>query len=97
MRGLPKARLRGNGRVLINSELRWLGMQISKRLNLDLGGLVFYDAGHIFNPSEGPSTKNWRGGYGVGVRFYWYSTIVRMDYGFSGGNSGLYMRFAHIF
>ena len=97
VRGLPKARLRGHGRVLINSELRWLGFQVSQRINLDLGGLLFADAGHIFEPADGPSLDNWRAGYGLGLRFYWYSTILRMDYGMTIGNKGLYMKFAHIF
>jgi outer membrane protein assembly factor BamA len=97
VRGLPKARLRGKGRMLINSELRWLGFRVSRRMNLNLGGLIFADAGHIFEPADGPSFGSWRAGYGFGLRFYWYSTILRMDYGLSRGNSGLYMRFAHIF
>ncbi len=97
IRGLPRARGRGEGRILFNSELRWRGVRVSKKQNLYLGLLLFGDIGQTFRRSDGPSLNDWRTGVGGGLRFYWYSTVVRVDYGVSENDTGLYMRFAQIF
>ncbi len=91
VRGLPKARDRGETRVLLNGELRWRGVRLSSAQNIHLGGLLFADAGQIFAGGE------WRRGAGLGLRFLWQSTIVRADHGFSGGGSGLYITFSQLF
>lgn len=99
VRGLPAARVRGQGRFLLNSELRWKGLHLSERRNMYLGLLVFGDAGQIFKRKDGPSLQPdlWHTGYGTGLRFYWHSTIVRADYGFSEEGTGLYILFSQVF
>ena len=97
VRGLPKARDRGSARVLLNGELRWRGLRLSRAQNIHLGGLLFADAGQIFGGGEWPARGGWRRGAGLGLRFLWQSTIVRADHGFSGGGSGIYITFSQVF
>ena len=97
VRGLPKARDRGETRVLLNGELRWRGVRLSSAQNIHLGGLLFADAGQIFAGGEWPAAGDWRRGAGLGLRFLWQSTIVRADHGFSGGGSGIYITFSQLF
>ncbi len=99
LRGLPAARVRGQGRFLWNSEIRWRGVLLSDKRNMYLGAIVFADVGHIYNRKDGPSFDpvDWRKCYGSGLRFYWHSTIVRVDYGFSKNRTGLYITFSHVF
>ena len=97
IRGIPKSGIRGQGRLLLNCELRWKGIRISEKRSLYMGGLVFGDAGQAFGRAEAPSPTDWQTGVGAGVRLYWFSTIIRVDYGISENDKGLYMRFAHIF
>lgn len=99
VRGMPAARVRGQGRFVINSELRWKGLLISDRRNMYLGLLVFGDTGQIYKRKDGPSLDpdQWHAGYGTGLRFYWHSTIIRADYGFSEGGTGLYILFSQVF
>ncbi len=97
VRGLPKARDRGETRVLLNGELRWRGVRLSSAQNIHLGGLLFADAGQIFAGGEWPAAGDWRRGAGLGLRFLWQSTIVRADHGFSGGGRGIYITFSQLF
>ena len=97
VRGVSADRYRDGGRILLNSELRWRGLRVSDRRNLYTGLSLFTDIGHVFRPKDGPSLDNWSWGIGGGPRLYWYSTIVRMDYGVAAGNSAIYMRFAQVF
>ena len=97
VRGLPSARDRGEARVLLNGELRWRALRLSSAENIYLGGLLFADAGQIFGRGELPAGDQWRRGAGLGLRFHWQSTIVRADYGFSGGGSGIYITFSQVF
>lgn len=98
VRGMPAARVRGQGRFLFNSEFRWQGVRLSDRRNMYLGMLVFGDAGQIFKRKDGLSlTNNWHGGVGAGLRFYWHSTIIRVDYGYAEGGTGLYILFSQVF
>ena len=97
IRGLPKARDRGEARVLLNGELRWRGVRLSSAQNIHVGGLLFADAGQIFGGGEGPSRDDWRRGAGLGLRLLWQSTIVRADHGFSSGGSGIYITFSQLF
>ena len=39
----------------------------------------------------------WRRGGGMGLRCHWHSTIVRADYGVSGGRRAIYVTFAQLF
>ena len=97
VRGLPKARDRGGARVLLNGELRWRGLRLSAAENIYLGALLFADAGQIFARGELPARDQWRRGAGLGLRFHWQSTIVRADYGSSGGGTGTYITFSQVF
>ena len=99
VRGMPAARVRGQGRFLLNSELRWKGLLISDRRNMYLGLLAFADAGQIFKRKDGPSleARRWHAGGGTGLRFYWHSSIIRVDYGYSEGGTGLYILFSQVF
>ena len=97
VRGLPKARDRGEARVLVNGELRWRGLRLSEAQNIHLGGLLFADAGQIFGRGEWPAAGRWRRGAGLGLRFLWQSTIVRADHGFADGGRGIYITFSHLF
>jgi outer membrane protein assembly factor BamA len=99
VRGMPAARVRGQGRFLLNSELRWKGVRISDRRNMYLGFLAFGDAGQIFKRKDGPTLNpdQWHAGGGAGMRFYWHSTIIRIDYGYSEGGTGLYILFSQVF
>jgi len=97
VRGLSPARERGEGQTLINTELRWHQWTLSHRYNINLGLIGFTDIGQIYKRADGPSFKDWQVGYGAGLRIYWYSTIMRLDYGKTKNHQSLYMRFAHTF
>ena len=97
LRGLSADRFRDHVRLLTNTELRWLGVKLSQRHHV-FGGLNFFaDVGQVFPRKKWPSADGWETGHGLGVRLYWYSTVVRGDFGRSGSDSALYMRFAQIF
>jgi outer membrane protein assembly factor BamA len=97
VRGLAALRQRGDGRLLANGELRWRGIPLSQRQHIYLGANLFVDAGQIFVPSKGPALDNWQTSAGLGLRFYWHSTIVRADYGSTGSRTGLYITFSQVF
>jgi hemolysin activation/secretion protein len=97
LRGLSADRYRDDARILVNTELRWLGLRLSRRRHIFGGVNVFADVGQVFARGEMPSSGDWRLGLGLGLRLYWYSTIVRADYARSDSDSALYMRFAQIF
>lgn len=97
LRGPPAASWRGDGRILLNAELRWRGLPLSQRRDIHLGVLVFGDVGQIFSRSNGPSMDAWQAGGGAGLRFHWHSTIVRADYGYSEGKKGIYLTFSQVF
>ena len=96
VRGLASARDRGESRVLINGELRWQGVPLWRRKHLWLGGLIFLDAGQIHDGLL-PLGDGWRRGGGAGLRLQWASTIVRADYGQSGGRTGIYITFGQLY
>ena len=97
VRGLAASRRRGEGRVLFNSEVRWQGLQLSRREQLFTGLLLFWDVGQVFQRRDGPSLGDWSSGAGAGLRFHWHSTIVRADYGISGSRRGIYITFSQLF
>ena len=97
VRGLPSARERDAGRVLLNSELRWRGIPIAARKGMYLGLTLFADAGQIFEGAQDFQMDDWRTSAGGGLRFCWHSTIVRADYGVSGDTTGIYITFSHLF
>ncbi len=97
LRGSPAASWRGDGRFLLNVELRWRGLSLFQNRDMHMGLLLFGDAGQIFSRSDGPSLNKWKAGGGAGMRFQWYSTIVRADYGYSGGKKGVYATFSQVF
>lgn len=97
VRGVPADRYRDGGRILLNSELRWHGLCISRSRSLFVGLSGFADVGHVFQPAEGPDLSDWAWSVGGGPRVYWYSTVIRADLGVADGNVELYTRFAHVF
>ncbi|MBI2502363.1 MAG: BamA/TamA family outer membrane protein [Candidatus Latescibacteria bacterium] len=97
VRGLAAARERGEGRVLLNAELRWPGLSPLPSLPVRGGLLCFFDAGQIFRRAEGPSLGDWRTGAGLGLRCHWHSTIIRADLGRSGERTGIYLNFSQVF
>jgi len=97
VRGLPKSCARGTSRVLFNAELRWQGVTVLERFSLRVGGLLFWDAGRVYNSGTTSSDSRWRVGGGAGLRIYWHSTVIRVDVGAAEGGKRLYMRFAHVF
>lgn len=97
VRGLPAARVRGQGRFLLNGELRWQGLQLSGSQHIFLGGLLFVDLGHIYARQEGPSLDRWRRGVGAGLRFHWHGTILRADFGKADNRTGIYITFSQLF
>ncbi len=97
LRGPPAARWRGDGRILLNTELRWRGLPLSRNRDIHVGMLIFSDIGQVFSRSEGPSPDEWKAGGGAGLRFHWYTTIVRADYGYSDGKKGVYITFSQVF
>lgn len=97
LRGLSANRFCDEGRILVNTELRWLGLQVSRRHKVYGGFTFFGDVGQVFSRSSAPDPDAWKMGLGVGGRIYWYSTVVRADYGRAENDSAIYMRFAHVF
>ena len=97
LRGLSADRFWDEARILVNTELRWLGVRLSRRHHIFGGMNLFADAGQVFARGEMPSAHAWKVGLGLGLRLYWYSTIVRAGYAQSDNDSALYMRFAQIF
>ena len=84
-------------RIVFNGELRWRGLPIWRRQHLYLGLVAFGDLGQIFARDALPTSDGWRGGSGLGLRCHWQSTIVRADYGTSGGRRALYITFSQVF
>jgi outer membrane protein assembly factor BamA len=97
VRGLSPARERGEGQTLINTELRWRQLALSQRYNVNCGLVLFTDIGQIYKRTDGPSLNDWQLGFGGGLRIFWYSTIMRLDYGKTKNHQSLYMRFAQTF
>ena len=97
LRGLSADRFRDEARLLVNTELRWLGVRLSQKRHMFAGLNIFADLGQTFSNDTWPTADAWKLGLGIGTRLYWYSMVVRADYGRSNGDSALYMRFAQIF
>lgn len=97
LRGLSADRFRDDARFLINNEVRWLGVRLSQKRFMYAGLNLFADVGQAFANHDLPARDAWTLGYGIGGRLYWYSMVVRADYGRSRGGSALYMRFSQIF
>ena len=97
VRGVASARDRGEARIVFNGELRWRGLPIWRQQHLYLGLVAFGDLGQIFARDALPTRGEWRRGSGMGLRCHWQSTIVRADYGISGGRRALYITFSQVF
>ncbi len=97
VRGVSEARDRGEARVLVNGELRWRGARLWHGKQMYLGLVLFADAGQTFERDELPEAGDWRHGRGVGLRYYWHSTIVRADYGVSKNRTAIYITFSQVF
>lgn len=97
LRGPSADRFRDQARILTNTELRWLGIPLVPQHQVFAGINAFADVGQVFPRKDLPASDAWKLGLGAGLRIYWYSTIVRVDYAVSDGSKALYMRFAQIF
>ena len=97
VRGLHAGHVRGEGRLLFNGELRWRGVNLSRRQHIYTGLLIFADVGQIFERRLGPSLNTWRRGWGMGLRFLWQSTVVRADWARAGQRTGVYITFDQVF
>ena len=97
VRGLSATRVHGEQRILLNTELRWRGILLSRNQHLYSGILIFADFGQIVEQMQGLSIENWRRGLGIGARILWQSTVVRADLARSDKRTGLYITFDQVF
>ncbi|MCX4242192.1 Omp85 family outer membrane protein [Paraliomyxa miuraensis] len=108
LRGVPRQRFHGKGKLVSNIELRSEFLPFSIRSQrFMLGAIAFFDAGRVWadlRPTEiGGVSLDTRGvavGVGGGVRLRWGETfIVRVDPSYSPteDNFGIYIDVGHIF
>jgi hypothetical protein len=104
IRGLPDRRYHGRIKALTNIELRsrflysrFLGQASS------LGLVGFVDTGRVWtglpsDPARDGSALGLHTGFGAGARIYLGDTfVVRIDHGWSGQDSGLYIMVGELF
>jgi hypothetical protein len=101
LRGVPAQRYHGRGKILGNTELRLRVVPFDiGGTHFFLGGLVFVDAGRVFEGDglDGDSL-GLHLGLGGGLRLEWGTTfVVRADAAASPeGTSGLYIDVGHVF
>ena len=97
LRGLFADRYRDEGRLLLNTELRWLGVPLLPEHRIYGGANLFADVGQVYPGTDASDRPALLYGVGVGLRVYWYSSIARVDVGFADGSTGVYKRFAQVF
>jgi outer membrane protein assembly factor BamA len=92
MRGYKQDRFVGAINALGNLELRWTfaDFEVAKeRFAVQI--VPFLDMGRVFDRVTDFTLAGWRRGEGAGLHLIWNkSTIVRIDYGFSEEDEGLY-------
>jgi outer membrane protein assembly factor BamA len=93
MRGYKQDRFVGAINALGNLELRWTFADFEVEKERFAAQIVpFLDVGRVFDRVSDFSLSGWRRGEGVGLHLAWNkSTIVRLDYGFSDEDEGLYI------
>jgi outer membrane protein assembly factor BamA len=99
LRGFKQDRFVGPVMTLLNAELRWTFLRFSAlKQKFALIGVPFLDLGATYDHLSEVRPSGWRRGQGVALRVSWnLATIVTIDYGRSGEDSGLYINFSHIF
>jgi hemolysin activation/secretion protein len=103
LRGFVDSRFMGKAMSIFNFEIRERMFVLSgagQSFNFIL--VPFVDFGRVFDEVDRTNTKNWKVGYGAGLRLAWnQATIIMIDLGFSQESSalleGLYINFNHIF
>lgn len=99
VRGLQKMRYTGTSKFVSNSELRFTFFEpVIFGQETAFGAVAFFDFGRAWFPriDDGPWYKVHPGG-GVGLRVVRRAAAVRLDYGVSAEQSGLYLMFGHMF
>ena len=91
-RGYKRNRFVGRSGIIVNGELRWSFAEtnfVGQHLRFALA--PFVDTGRIFDEVD-LSMRNWRIGYGAGLRLIWnLSTVISFDLGLSGEDEIFYM------
>jgi len=99
MRGFKQDRFVGPVMSLANFELRWTFVRfVVWRQKIALIAVPFLDLGATHDRVADVRLSDWRGSQGAALRISWnLATIITIDYGRSGEDSGLYINFNHIF
>jgi hypothetical protein len=98
MRGFRQDRFVGPVMALVNAEVRWTFAR-TRLWKQRLGFIVapFVDVGRAADDLGGLAAR-WRPSGGAALRLSWnLATLVTVDYGKSGEDSGLYVNFGHMF
>jgi len=99
LRGFRQDRFVGPVMAAVNAEVRWT-IGHTRLWRQDFGLIVspFADIGRTFDSVGDFTLSRWRTSLGGAVRVAWnMATIVTVDYGVSGEDSGFYINFGHIF
>jgi len=73
LRGYPWYRFRGHGSSMVNLEYRF-------PIIWALGGVLLFDSGRVYDRAGLFDLNSWAVNYGVGVRLYLQTMILRADY-----------------
>lgn len=99
LRGFRQDRFIGQAAALANAEIRWTFADTAfagQHFAFILA--PFVDAGRVFDAVPRTTLRDWKFSEGAGLRIAWnQATIIMVDYGVSGEDSGLYINFTHIF
>jgi len=63
----------------------------------NLGGIFGVDAGKAWKGISYADIKDWRIAPVVGLRYYFYTYVARIDIGFGNETTGIYFNFGHMF
>lgn len=90
LRGYPQDRFLGKTSAVINAEIRF-------PLFSNLGGVVGFDSGKVWDSLNELDLKKWAVNSVIGLRYYMKNFVVRVDIGLGKGYTGFYFNFGHIF
>ena len=90
LRGYPQDRFLDQVMMLTNAELRF-------PIYWRFGGLVFLDAGKVWNKVAQVDLQRWPVNAGAGLRLYFDTFVVRADVGVSNESVGFYLNFGQLF
>jgi outer membrane protein assembly factor BamA len=90
VRGYVQDRFLDRISALLNFETRFL-------LYRRLSGVIGYDVGKVWHELKELDVKSWAGNPITGIRFMFDTFIVRLDFGFSSENTGIYLNFGQLF